>query len=149
MVLWWLIQYTSGPVLTVISSSPRGPKIIHIRAWFGPQALSLTYVPYSKCIDLICNASAVIPKPSSGPQVKLFGWVDYVELVILKVDLNSKKCGQPCCTAFYILQCVLDQVFALPFCKERVMFVFCACYYIAAWLMSPSRTLETEKNRLI
>ena len=62
---------------------------------FSP-SISHLFPPYSKCVCLICNVSAAIPKPPSGPQVKHFGWVDHVELVILKVALKSKKCGHPC-----------------------------------------------------
>ena len=48
----------------------------------------ITFPPYSKCVCLICNASAAIPKRPSGPQVKHFERVDHVELVILKVALK-------------------------------------------------------------
>ena len=61
---------------------------------FSP-SISHLFPPYSNCICLLCNASAAIPKRPSGPNVKHFGWVDHVELVILKVDLKSKRCGHP------------------------------------------------------
>ena len=58
-----------------------------------PPSISHVFLPYSKRVCPICNTSAAIPKPSSGPKLKYFGWLDHVELVILKVSPSQKSVG--------------------------------------------------------